>query len=431
MAATIDASKGAPCEDLPGSRIECPSHEPLPLSQITEGSGSPPHKLFKSHQPESLLKINEEGTEARFGIGPVASPKASLGSTLGLNEDFDKWIEGLGEYRNHRSDQEWVDTFLDDNSESIEIAKGTLQKPPKERLVALGYTSDKADEISAWIEAIDDDYREHNSLLDWAKTYTSDELQCGQEAPLFVPPKRPQSEWRSIDIAREGEGTIPSLKYQTNFIYLVNGQDNSYMRRNRVRYPPPSDDQYLYLYHATSQATANHILSGKWYKSPRKKDFSYAGREGFYMSTEFSHAWGWARVRPQRNALPAILVFKLKKEDLIGYHILHLNSNGFPEFTSGDTLVQLNPPIGTKAIWTEVIRLCRVGAWIRDDVYKVYKEHQAVHGYMCSNGGVLTSETEIEQHDPPKDQYCIIKPRMFHEIIWPNIDGVLYFAERL
>ena len=438
MAETIHASKGAPCEDLPGSRIGCPSHEPLHLSQINKDPEleSPVRKLRKmqtSHQPESLLKSNGEGTEAGFGIGPVASPKASLGSTLGLIEGFDEWMEGLGESRNHRTDQEWVDTYLEDNSKSIETKGGTLQKPPKEVLVALGYTSNKADEISAWIEAIGDDYREHRSPQDWAKTYTRYELQCGRKAPSFSPPENPKSEWRPIDITRESTSKIPSETYQTKYIHLVDGEDNSYKARDRERYPPRSDEDFLYLYHATTHETADDILRGNGLVSTAKNDFSYPKRPGFYMSTTFSDAWQWARIRPHNNALPAILVFKVRKRDLSNFSILHLNNeDGFQEFTSGETMVDLEPPMETMEIWKEVLQLCRVGKTIRDDVYKLYMESQAVHGYMCRNGGLLSSGGTPEKHSPrKKNQYCILSGTMFRTLIWRHIDGVLWFAAKI
>ena len=401
-----------------------------------EASTTRPLKSVKTKK-RSQKTLMQGGKKQRPSqeMGSAASkdlPK--LGDSLGLKQEFDDWLDRQGENRIHRSDEDWITTFLDDNSESLEQSKKTEhgQLPSeREQLCTLGYTDDKAEEISTWFQSLGEDYRDHRSLKDWAKTYTTDELQCCGRRALFPFRGEEKSTWLPLDIPLKGTSPMSSKTYETKYINLVNGQDESYKTfpQDGEKYPPRSDDDHLYLYHATTHKHARSILDGIKLQSTRWNDFSNPQRPGFYMSTDFNDAWDWAKRRSHGNVRPAILVFKLRKDNLGGNcNILHLNHlDGFEEFR--DTQGVLDPPMTTMEIWQEVLKLCRAGVKIRVDMDKVYRESDAVHGYMCHNGQFHGNNEQPRLHIPPKDQYCFLSATMCDNIIWPNINGILFFAE--
>ena len=365
--------------------------------------------LYEERLEETLRKVLEEKEKAGFEMteedfGRFHCFTTRLCALLGLKLNFlDRLEEMPSEHRHHRTLGDWIVTFLGNNSESItSIDKNSLTK---EFLDAIGF-----DPLSPVIETIiarSDKKQQHIEACEWAEIFIRDEFKYN---PLLssLSAKFPfqanlTNSWFQLPSVTDEKIETEIDPCHVNIRNLVTEESHaSRITQIVLNDFVPQDEQNILLYHGTDHFSAADILdrgidlcAGK-----QKRDFSYGS--GFYLTKSLDHALDWAKATTAR---PAILVFRVNREDLEGARKLNLNNN--------------------EERWCEIVTSFRSGR-------RTAKTRKSLSSYDLIEGPMATV-TRSEAWDelvlepkPSSYQMCLISDD-FAEVFHKTLHSIVFF----
>ena len=358
---------------------------------------------------ETLRKVLEEKEKAGFEMTEedfvlFHSYTARLCALLGLKLNFlDRLEEMPPEHRDHRTLGDWIVAFLGNNSESItSIKKNFLTK---EFLDAIGF--DLQSPVIETIITRSDKKQQHIEACEWAEIFIRDEFKYN---PLLssLSVKFPfqanlTNSWFQLPSATDEEIESEIDPCHVNIKNLVTEESHASRITQAVLNDfVPQDEKNILLYHGTDHFSAADILvrgidlcAGR-----QKRDFSCGS--GFYLTNSLDHALDWAKTT---TAKPAILVFKVKREDLDGARKLNLNSN--------------------EESWREIVSAFRSGQRTAK-TRKSLSSYDLIEGPMATVTRSEASDELVLEPKPSSYQMCLISDD-FADTFHQNLHSILFF----
>ena len=279
-----------------------------------------------------------------------------VSSVLGLKIDFLHHLEEMEpEFRGHWTLKEWILTFLQNNSHSMDARDKTSLT--KDLLVKMGF-----DLSSAAIETIlkrADEMQHHIEACEWTEIFIADEFKYNPLLSPFVPkfsvgessglhlPSKPGEESENGEQQRHRKPKIVSfVSQEQDFRFLPDREGGSAAEQHhpRVSFAVThaqgsietrtqdflrdrglSDDQrYMLLFHGTDHQSATNILNRGIYLPAGRQKRDFSSGKGFYATKSLEHASRWVR---SATSKPAILIFQVKRNDLLNAKRLDLTRN--------------------------------------------------------------------------------------------------------
>ena len=271
-----------------------------------------------------------------------------VSSVLGLKIDFLDYLEEMEpEFRGHWTLKEWIVTFLQNNSHSMDARDKTSLT--KDLLGKMGF-----DPSSPAIEIIlkrAHEMQHHIEACEWAEIFIADEFKYNPLLSPFVPqfsmtsglhlPSKPGEESENGEQQRTEIVSFVSQE-QVDFLGITqdvpfvpeeeSGSADTHVQgsiRTRaedfLRDRGLSDDQqqYMLLFHGTDHQSATNILNRGIYLPAGRQKRDFSSGKGFYV-TSLDQASKWAR---STTLKPAILIFQVERNDLLNAKKLDLTRN--------------------------------------------------------------------------------------------------------
>ena len=287
-------------------------------------------------QEENLEKlftqVFEEKEKARFemtkeNLERFFRQTCRVCALLGLKLDFLDDLERTPpNTRYHRKLNEWIEIFLEDSTESVDIPdKYSLNK---ETLASIGFDplSEAVETIHARAESFTETTQQHIEASEWAQLFIKDEFQynplLSPSTPRFPFQTNTANDW--FQFPNEETENDEDLCH-VNIMNLETEESQLYSKIWTIlRDSVPQDKQNVVLYHGTDHNSAKKILLRgiNLYTGRQKRDFSCG--KGFYLTSQMEHALNWAKSTTVR---PAILIFQVSSERLNNASKLNLNED--------------------------------------------------------------------------------------------------------
>jgi len=333
---------------------------------------------------EACTRLLTEKRKANFEMleedqRRLTMESAFVSSVLGLKIDFLDCLEEMEpEFRGHWTLKEWIVTFLQNNYHSIDTRDKT--SPTKDLLGEMGF-----DPSSAAIETIlkrANEMQHHIEACEWAEIFIADEFKYNPLLSSFVPkfsvgessgfhlPSKPgeesengvqqchfkpeivsfisqeqadflritpdfpfvpptfyvgKSSW--FHLTRKPEEENAAEQHHPKFSFAITHAQRSLEIRAQdfLRDRGLSDDQrYMLLFHGTDHQSAANILNRGIYLPAGRQKRDFSSGKGFYVTTSLDQAIKWAK---STTSKPAILIFQVKRNDLLNAKKLDLTSN--------------------------------------------------------------------------------------------------------
>ena len=274
-----------------------------------------------------------------------------VSSVLGLKIDFlDCLKEMEPQFRGHWTLKEWIVTFLQNNSQSMQTRDKTLLT--NNLLGEMGF-----DSSSAAIETIlkrAQEMQHHIEACEWAEIFIADEFKYNPLLSPFVPkfsvgesprlhlPNKPGEESENgeqqrpeivslvsqeqVDFLGIAQG-VPFVPEEENGSAVAHAQGsigNHAQDFLRDRGLSDDDQRYMLLFHGTDHQSADNILNRGIYLPAGRQKRDFSSGKGFYVTTSLDQASKWAR---STTSKPAILIFQVKRNGLLNAKKLDLTSD--------------------------------------------------------------------------------------------------------
>ncbi|XP_055887222.1 uncharacterized protein LOC129926527 isoform X2 [Biomphalaria glabrata] len=229
---------------------------------------------------------------------------------LGLNTDFEHWIESLKTDERHCQDYRYyILQFLEANEQNLEydpndIGLAGLSK----KLMLLGFTKDRSEAIA---KNISTDVIDLQTPLYWAKRYLVNEFIFHSilfELSNFPYSKENTDQWFKQEILRKNGADSISLNINMFNCTNKNQENTRLILEFLTKIKDEDEDSRLYFHGTTYDAVKSILTSGiKLGEGKEKKDFSSG--DGFYLSEKLENAEEWAS-----NRCGAVIVYKVQKD---------------------------------------------------------------------------------------------------------------------
>ena len=287
-----------------------------------------------------------------------------VSSVLGLKIDFLDCLEEMEpEFRGHYTLKEWIVTFLQNNSQSMETRDKTSLT--KDLLGEMGF-----DPSSAAIETIlkrAHEMQHHIEACEWAEIFIADEFKYNPLLFPFVPkfsvgessglplPSKPGEECENgeqqhhlkleiVFFVPQEQADFPEIAQDFPFVPEEERRSAAEQHHLRVSFVVThaqgsigthaqdflrdrglsNDDQrYMLLFHGTDHQSATNILNRGIYLPAGRQKRDFSSGKGFYV-TSLDQASKWAR---STTSKPAILIFQVKRNGPLKAKKLDLTSN--------------------------------------------------------------------------------------------------------
>ena len=265
-------------------------------------------------------------------------------SVLGLKIDFLDCLEEMEpEFRSHWTLKEWIVTFLQNNSHSMETRDKTSLT--KDLLGEMGF-----DPSSAAIETIlkrAHEMQYHIEACEWAEIFIADEFKYNPLLSRFVPkffvgessglhlPSKPGEESENDAQQRPGN-VLDFLGIAQDVPFVPEGESGSTVTHAqgsigthvqgflRDRGLSDDDQRYMLLFHGTDHQSATNILNRGIYLPAGRQKRDFSSGKGFYVTKSLDQASKWVR---STTSKPAILIFQVERNDLRNAKKLDLTSD--------------------------------------------------------------------------------------------------------
>ena len=267
---------------------------------------------------------------------------------LGLKIDFLDYLEEMEpEFLGHWTLKEWIVTFLQNNSHSMDARDKTSLT--KDLLVKMGF--DPSSTATETILKRAHEMQHHIEACEWPEIFIADEFKYNPLLSPFVSqfsvtsglhlPSKPGEESENGEQQRT---EIVSFVSQEQVDFLGITQDVPFVPEEEsgsagthaqgsirtraedfLRDRGLSDDQrYMLLFHGTDHQSATNILNRGIYLPAGRQKRDFSSGKGFYVTKSLDHASQWAR---STTSKPAILIFQVKRNDLLNAKRLDLTRN--------------------------------------------------------------------------------------------------------
>ena len=368
-----------------------------------------------------------------------------VSSVLGLKIDFLDCLEEMEpEFRGHWTLEEWIVTFLQNNSHSMDARNKTSLT--KDLLVKMGF-----DPSSAAIETIlkrAHEMQHHIEACEWAEIFIADEFKYNPLLSPFVPkfsvdessglhlPSKLGEESENDEHQRHLQPEIVPFVSQEQDDFHGIAQDVPFVPEEEIasaaeQHHPrdsfaqgsiktraqdflrnrglPDDQRYMLLFHGTDHQSATNILNRGIYLPAGRQKRDFSSGKGFYATKSLEHASRWVR---SATSKPAILIFQVKRNDLLNAKRLDLTST---YFTS------------TLEKWRETVNYFRsdeVPAYIGKDIRKTY---DLIEGPVATaSSSSETSDQLMWQPNHLSHQLCLISDEIAKKF-YQTLHSVLLF----
>ena len=319
----------------------------------------------------------------RFGC-----PTARLCALLGLKLDFLDRLETIPpEHCHHRTLRDWIEIFLQNNTEFVVSAKKTSLT--KELLGSIGF-----DPLSTAVETImarssEGSAQHHIEASEWAEIFIKDEFKYN---PLISSPfvKFPfqgnlTNSWFQLPSLTSEESENTEDICHVLFMNLVTKAPDACRDTQSILSDFVSqNEENIVLFHGTDYASAVDILSRgiDLCASRKKRDFSCGS--GFYLTKSLEDALNWAH---STTAKPAILVFQVDRQYLDDARKLNLSND--------------------EERWREIVSSFR-SAKRTAKTRKQLSSFDLIEGPMATVRRSETSDDLVLEPKPSSHQMCLI-----------------------
>ena len=372
-------------------------------------------KAIFHKQVEKLEKlfsqVLEEKEKARFEMTKEDSERffrqtGRVCSLLGLKLDFLDDLERTPpNTRYHRKLNEWIEIFLEDSTESVDIPdKYSLNK---ETLASIGFDplSEAMETIHARAESFTETTQQHIEASEWAQLFIKDEFQynplLSPSTPRFPFQTNTANDW--FQLPNEETENDEDLCH-VNIMNLETEESQVYSTTWTIlRDSVPQDEHNVVLYHGTDHNSAKKILMRgiDLYTGRQKRDFSCG--KGFYLTSQMEHALNWAK---STTARPAILVFRVSSERLNNASKLSLNED--------------------EVRWREIVSCFRNAQQTAKMRKSLSQSYELIEGPMATATLNDTSGEWVFEPKPSSNQMCLISDE-FAEEFEKSLHSVVFF----
>ena len=325
---------------------------------------------------------------------------------LGLKLDFLDDLERTPpNTRYHRKLNEWIEIFLEDSTESVDIPdKYSLNK---ETLASIGFDplSEAMETIHARVESFTETTQQHIEASEWAQLFIKDEFQynplLSPSTPRFPFQTNTANDW--FQLPNEETENDEDLCH-VNIMNLETEESQVYSTTWTIlRDSVPQDEHNVVLYHGTDHNSAKKILMRgiDLYTGRQKRDFSCG--KGFYLTSQMEHALNWAK---STTARPAILVFRVSSERLNNASKLSLNED--------------------EVRWREIVSCFRNAQQTAKMRKSLSQSYELIEGPMATATLNDTSGEWVFEPKPSSNQMCLISDE-FAEEFEKSLHSVVFF----
>ena len=267
------------------------------------------------------------------------------------------------EFCGHWTLKEWIITFLQNNCHSMEPRDKTLLT--KDLLDEMGF-----DPSSAAIETIlkrAHEMQHHIEACEWPEIFIADEFKYNPLLSPFVPkftvgessglhlPSKPGEESENGEqqyhfkpefVSFISQEQVDFLGIAQYFPFVLEEECGSAAEHDHPRVSfavthaqgsietrakdflrdhglSDDDQRYKLLFHGTDHQSAINILNRGIYLPAGRQKRDFSSGKGFYVTKSLDHASSWAR---STTSKPAILIFQVKRNDLLNAKRLDLTS---------------------------------------------------------------------------------------------------------
>ena len=329
-----------------------------------------------------------------------------LSALLGLKLDFfDRLKEMPPEFRDHRTHEDWITTFLSNNCESVSSTlKNSLSR---ELLDAIGFDSQSKVVEAVMTRSFSESLQNHIEACEWAEIFVKDELKynplLGPLSVNFPFQSNLTNSWFQMPSIADEERESEVDPCHVNIMNLMTKESHASRDIHTLLSDSlPQNEQSILLYHGTDHFSAADILvrgidlcAGR-----QKRDFSCGS--GFYLTNSLDHALDWAN---STTTKPAILVFKVKWGDLDDARKLNLYEK--------------------EERWREIVSSFRSGQRTAK-TRKSLSSFDLIEGPMAKVTRRETSDELVFEPKPSSYQMCLISDD-FAEVFQQTIHSVVFF----
>uniref|UniRef100_A0A2C9LX44 PARP catalytic domain-containing protein n=1 Tax=Biomphalaria glabrata TaxID=6526 RepID=A0A2C9LX44_BIOGL len=296
----------------------------------------------------------------------IVSDASILCSLLSLNKDYENFLDTLkAEKEEHHDNFSFILMrliALERDMEYDRTDKGYVGLC--NNLISLGFNQTRAEAIAKNIppELIDLQMPSY-----WAERYLKNVFM--HHPLLFNNSRYPYSEnrkdqWFEEEISTEkrDEPNENILSFQIKMLNCTCGNKKLVDYLKNVK---DEDEDSLLLFHGTTHADAQSILTSGIILSAGKKGQDFSSGDGFYLTEKLQDADKWSEAA--RGEHKAVLVFKVPKELLD------------PSKEHGLDLT------GDQEMWQSVVKLCRNHYNDKKAKARLLKDVSFIRGYTCLN----------------------------------------------
>ena len=321
-------------------------------------------------------------------------------SVLGLQLDFLDGLEEMpkGDYH-HRTLCEWIEMALEDNIDSVETdVKKTLTR---KLLASIGFDPSSSGVKTIITRSLKASTQNHIEACEWAEIFIKDEFKynpllshCYGTFPFQMPSIAESENKYHESISHVNIMSVATKEWRTSKVTPQTKLSD---------FEPLPDEQHVILFHGTDQQSVANIL-GRGINlcvGRQKRDFSCG--KGFYLMKNMDEALNWAK---STTTKPAILAFKVNREDLDAARKLNLNEN--------------------EGRWREIVSSFRSGRRTAK-TRKALSSYDLIEGPMATvTRGSETSQDLVLKPKPSSYQMCLISCEIA-KTFQKSLHSVLFF----
>ena len=326
---------------------------------------------------------------------------------LGLELDFLDYLDEIPEeHRNHRPLCEWIEIFLQENSESL--APSSKNYLTKELLQSIGF-----DPLSTSIETImtrslHGSAQQHIETCEWAQLFITDEFKynilLSQKISKFPFQSSITNVWVPLTNIPEEEVESNIDVSQVNVMNLVMEECTLGDLETVLSALMTQDDENIALYHGTDYESARQILFRGIYLHAGRQKRDFSSGKGFYLSDSVDDAFCWAK---STTGKPAVLTFVCNKRWFSKAKNLKLNND--------------------EEKWREIVSSFRTGR--RTAITKqTVKPFDLIEGPMAKLVRNETSGELVFEPKPSSKQMCLISDDFAKEF-QQCLHSIVFFAK--
>ena len=366
----------------------------------------------KKRLEDALSTVWEEKEKARFrttekDLVRFQSQTARLCSLLGLELDFLDYLDEIPqEHRNHRPVCEWIEIFLQENSESL--APEDTNCLTKELLESIGFDPLSTSTETIMKRSLAGSRKQHIEACEWAQLFITDEFKynilLSQQISNFPIQSCISNTWVPLTNIFEEEVESNIDLSQVSIMNLVKEECTLSDLQTALSALMPQDDETVTLYHGTDYESVRQILFRGIYLNAgrQKRDFSCG--KGFYLSVTMDDAFKWAKSTTRK---PAVVVFVCNRGSFDNAKKLDLNEN--------------------EEKWQEIVSSFRTGRRTAM-TKKIVKPFDLIEGPMARVARNETSGELVLEPKPSSKQICLISDD-FAEEFQSYLHSIIFFAE--